>query len=138
MKKQLFNLGSNYRNKLINPYYKSYKGILSTYQLFYLEELDEKGKLTQKELTQLLDVPKQHVSLLTKYLLENKYITTEINPNDTRSYHVLITEKGSTLIHQHIDDIMASIQIKYDYLSQEQQNKIIESIHILNEFFDQL
>ncbi|MEO6520628.1 MAG: MarR family transcriptional regulator [Mucilaginibacter sp.] len=50
--------------------------------------------LTNKELSEHLQLDKSRVAVLTDYLAKHEYIYTEVNREDRREHFVYLTEKG--------------------------------------------
>lgn len=67
---------------------------LSDYLVVIMYELLIREKLTQKELVNLSDLPKQSINKGIKILRENGYLTMTVDPSDKRVRFCQLTEAG--------------------------------------------
>ena len=89
----------------------------------FLLVLNEKDKITQKQLADSLKTSEGLVTRVLKRLEKNGYVTREINPNNKRQNLISMTPKGRTIA----DKVMSS-QNKWEehafsFLSDEELNK---------------
>lgn len=100
----------------------------------FLLVLNEKDKITQKQLADSLKTSEGLVTRVLKRLEKNGYVTREINPNNKRQNLISMTPKGRTTA----DKVMAS-QKKWEehafsFLSDEELNqfKLILKLALIN------
>ena len=58
------------------------------------------GKITQKDLTEILNSDKVTINRIVDFLLENDVIFKEVNPEDKRSYNLKITKSAEKYIEE--------------------------------------
>lgn len=96
------NLGfliANIKNKMrkrMNDKLKPYN--LTPEQRAILLLLDEKGNLTQMQLSELVSMEPSNLSMTLKRLENKKYIEKTDHPEDPRAYLVKMTEKAKNII----------------------------------------
>lgn len=72
---------------------------LPDYLVVIMYQLLLRGKLTQKELVNLSDLPKQSINKGIKILRNHDHITTTVDPNDKRVRFCQLTEVGRKYAH---------------------------------------
>ena len=138
IKEKIYSMGNKYRIKILDPYQKSYRGYITNYQRLFLEALDDKKLLTQKEITVILDISKQHVSLLTKDLMEKGYIEKVDNKENRNTYFLRLTKAGENVVHLRIKENLMNTEEKYEAMTAEKQEELLKAIEIVENFFDLL
>ena len=135
---KVYSLGFAYREKVFDPYCDTFKGILSIHQRLLLEALYREETLTQKELVGIINIPKQHVSLVANSLIENGYIEKEIVEKDRRSSSLRLTQKGKKFIQEHIEENAKRIEEKFVELDEEQKEKLLDAMTVVENFFNSI
>lgn len=138
IKEKIYSMGNKYRIKILDPYQKSYRGYITNYQRLFLEALDDKKLLTQKEITAILDISKQHVSLLTKDLMEKGYIEKVDNEENKNTYFLRLTAAGESAVHSRIQENLIKTEEKFVAMTDEKQKELLKAIEIVENFFDLL
>lgn len=89
-----------------------------------LKLLKIKPEITQKELSELLDIRPQSLGDLLKKLEQNGYITRTLSENDKRAMIIKLTEKGE---HEEIgDEKQFGFDSMFKCLSDEEQSTLSE------------
>ncbi|GAA4653790.1 MarR family transcriptional regulator [Anaerocolumna aminovalerica] len=76
---------------------------VSTAQYYILDILHKQGPKTTKELSQMKGISQSGISKLTKRLLEKNYVYQERQPNDRRSFNIVLTNEGKKFLSR-VDD----------------------------------
>lgn len=138
IKERIYSMGNKYRIKILDPYQKSYKGYITNYQRLFLEALDDKKLLPQKEIAAILDISKQHTSLLAKDLMEKGYIEKVENEGNKNTYFLKLTDAGESIVHLRIKENLMKTEEKFMAMTGEKQKELLKAIGIVENFFDLL
>ncbi|WP_026897815.1 MarR family winged helix-turn-helix transcriptional regulator [Daejeonella oryzae] len=106
---------------------------IDKYQYILVLIDDHKESLTQKALSELLQVDKSYMVTILDYLCGKGYVIREKNPNDRREQLIKLTEKARTdipVIRKVISDLN---QKSMKTLSKEQVKTFYEVISVIQE-----
>lgn len=105
---------------------------LETIILFHIDKIDN---ITQKDLVNKLQMPKQTINSIILNLKENNFIYMQASKEDKRVKTLLLTEKGAREVKKITDSLKSSDKEIYDQLGEEKINSIKVD---LNEIIDVL
>ncbi len=100
--------------------------------LFHIDKIEN---LTQKDLVNKLQMPKQTINSIILNLKENDFIYMQASKEDKRVKTLLLTEKGENEVKKITDSLKASNKEIYDQLGEEKINSIKDD---LNDIIDVL
>ena len=100
--------------------------------LFHIDKIEN---LTQKDLVNKLQMPKQTINSIILNLKENDFIYIQASKEDKRVKTLLLTEKGENEVKRITDSLKASNKEIYDQLGEEKINSIKDD---LNDIIDVL
>lgn len=100
--------------------------------LFHIDKIEN---LTQKDLVNKLQMPKQTINSIILNLKENVFIYMQASKEDKRVKTLLLTEKGENEVKRITDSLKASNKEIYDQLGEEKINSIKDD---LNQIIDVL
>ena len=100
--------------------------------LFHIDKIEN---LTQKDLVNKLQMPKQTINSIILNLKENDFIYMQASKEDKRVKTLLLTEKGENEVKKITDSLKASNKEIYDQLGEEKINSIKDD---LNQIIDVL
>ena len=100
--------------------------------LFHIDKIEN---LTQKDLVNKLQMPKQTINSIILNLKENDFIYMQASKEDKRVKTLLLTEKGENEVKRITDSLKASNKEIYDQLGEEKINSIKDD---LNQIIDVL
>jgi DNA-binding MarR family transcriptional regulator len=110
---------SHHNHMAFGPLGNPYRGQGRVFKLLKL-----KPEITQKELSELLDMRPQSLGDLLKKLEQNGYITRTPSEEDKRVMIIRLTEKGRSAEIQ--DDKQLGVETLFDCLSEEEQVQLSE------------
>ncbi len=87
--------------KITSYYFSSFKGEFGKVQIDVLSDLYEGSATTAAQLTDRLNVPKQHISKILKRLETDGLLESAPAP-DRRCRTLRLSEKGRALVEEHI------------------------------------
>ena len=96
---------------------------LSMRQMHYLNTITRLGHPTFSDLARALNVSKPSVTSVVGTLIRKGYVQKEQDPEDLRSYHIVLTPKAQEFnqvhenIHKHLADLLAA-QLETDEVEQ--------------------
>ena len=105
---------------------------LETIILFHIDKIDN---ITQKDLVNKLQMPKQTINSIILNLKENGFLYMQASKDDKRVKTLLLTEKGAREVKKITDSLKSSDKEIYDKLGEEKINSIKGD---LNEIIDVL
>ena len=112
-------------NKTLFSYYRStYKGLLGAVQVHALDELYVGGALRPQEISDHLNVPKQHASKILARLNDLGFVRSEADPSDGRSRVFTLTDSGKALVESHIRESNSHFQHMLDTLDEEARQRL--------------
>lgn len=83
---------------LMSLYFKPYD--ITPEQWNVLKHLQEKDGISQKDLSFITEKDKTTITRIVDSLEQRGALRRQVNPNDHRSFQVLLTEKGRSLIRE--------------------------------------
>lgn len=89
--------------------------------LFHIDKIEN---LTQKDLVNKLQMPKQTINSIILNLKENDFLYMQASKVDKRVKTLLLTEKGAKEVKKITDSLKASNKEIYDQLGEEKINSI--------------
>lgn len=98
-----FKMGRLFNKKITSTFWSSFKGEYGRVQIEVLVYLQEVDSAQASEIASELNISKQHVSLIIKEFLKERYVETFANPNDKRANLISITELGRSYIQKHVE-----------------------------------
>jgi DNA-binding MarR family transcriptional regulator len=90
------------------------------------------NRLTIKQISEGLDIPKQQMTDLLKRLLDQGYITKSQNKNDKRSFVIELTEKGKSSQQEKWTKIYQNFVNDLSKLDTEEQLDLEYALHKVN------
>lgn len=93
---------------------------------------DGTGKVTVSELSKMLHVTSPTVTQQISELEQKGWVKRELNPNDRRIVHVLLTEAGKEILQKSRHRLMESIEGLIDHLGPEKSRQLSD---LLDETF---
>ncbi len=112
-------------------YYDSFKGHFGKIQVDVLTYLWPDVRTTSKEIALELNTSKQHVSKILQTFREQGYVLEETNPADKRERFVFLTDKGKSLVREHIDFSNKNFLSFLKTLSEEENHTLHSSLSSL-------
>lgn len=100
--------------------------------LFHIDKIEN---LTQKDLVNKLQMPKQTINSIILNLKENDFLYMQASKVDKRVKTLVLTEKGAKEVKKINDSLKASNKEIYDQLGEEKINSIKDD---LNQIIDVL
>ncbi|WP_282928664.1 MarR family winged helix-turn-helix transcriptional regulator [Anaerococcus sp. Marseille-Q7828] len=100
--------------------------------LFHIDKIEN---LTQKDLVNKLQMPKQTINSIILNLKENDFLYMQASKEDKRVKTLVLTEKGAKEVKKINDSLKASNKEIYDQLGEEKINSIKDD---LNQIIDVL
>lgn len=98
-----FKTGSIFNQKITSTFWSSFKGKYGRVQIEVLVFLSEVDSAQASEIASELNISKQHVSLILKEFISDKYVDVIANPNDKRANLVSISKTGQEFLNEHIE-----------------------------------
>ncbi len=89
--------------KITAFYFESYKGSFGRVQVDVLSYLYEHGNSNAVQLSEIMNVPKQHISKIVHRLEEDGLLESKIDATDKRSKSLFLSAKGRALVLEHIE-----------------------------------
>ena len=93
--------------------------------LFHIDKIDN---LTQKDLVNKLQVPKQTINSIILNLKDNDFIYMQASKEDKRVKSLLLTPKGAKEVKKITDTLKSSNKEIYDQLGEEKINSIKDDL----------
>ena len=130
-----YQVGLWFNRNLFSFYRSTFKGMLGAVQVQVLSDLFMLGTAHPQEMADRLDVPKQHASKILARLSELGFVDSRPDPSDGRSRLFYLTENGTALVQQHIQESNAHFQEMLDKLGDEDRKALGESLETLLQIF---
>ena len=92
-----------FEQKVTSYYFDSFKGSFGRVQADVLSYLYDQGETSAVVLTEILNVPKQHVSKIIHRLEEDGMLVTRTDPADRRMRILSLSDEGRALVRSHIE-----------------------------------
>lgn len=99
---------------------------LSTRQGLILKLLLQQDGMTQKELTQRLQITSSSCGELISKLAHSNYLTRQANPNDKRTYRIYLTENGKKLGEYYQAKSMVELEMWAADLTQQEKTQLFQ------------
>lgn len=97
---------------------------ISTRQGLILKYLLDENEMTQKELTQRLEITSSSCGELITKLEQGGYLKKQQDPNDKRTFTVMLTEKGRELARQYKDTVVVELEEWASDLTQKEKEQL--------------
>ncbi len=120
-------VGRFFCSDILAFYQDTYKGDLGKVQVEAMDYLHMKGACGIKELSQRLNISKQHASKIASRLEEIGYASRSRDSSDGRSCLYTLTEEGQAFIGNHIASSNRHLDEILESLSAEEQRELRES-----------
>ena len=98
----IFHVGRFFCSEIYAYYQDTYKGVLGKVQVETLDYIHLKKQVGIKELSQRLNISKQHASKIAQKLETLGYAQKVRNPDDGRACLYSLTDSGKKFIQEHI------------------------------------
>ncbi len=102
----------------------------------YLISLKTRGAMSKMELIRHNVSEKSSGILIINRLIRNGWAEQSISQEDKRTKHIQITEKGLTILDEHMDEIRKASKAVVGNLSHSEQMLLITILSKLDEFHD--
>lgn len=119
-------------------YFASFKGVFGKVQIDLLSYLYENDNVTAKQLTEYLNVPKQHVSKILKRLQMDHLVETSVDPSDKREKRLCLSKSGRELVGRHIQASDEHFLLATKTLSQQDRDRLNEAMHTIIDIMGKL
>ncbi len=130
--------GLLYREKLLNNYYRSYRGELSYMQAFTLDEIVRNNGLRFRDIQEKLDIPKQHSSKIVGHLQALDLIRIEPSETDRRVKILHATEKGKALSAAHVEQSFVYLAKITSCLTEREKELLWDAAMTLVSIFEKI
>lgn len=104
----------------------------------YLISLKTMGAMTKMDLIRHNVHEKSPGILIINRLIRNGWAVQTVSPQDKRTKHIQITEKGLAVLEEHMDEIRKASRVVVGNLNHSEQMLLIAILSKLDEFHDSL
>ena len=124
--------------KITSYYFSSFKGEFGKVQIDVLNHLYETPQTTAMQLSESLNVPKQHISKIVKKLEESGLLDSEPDAADKRARILKLSDKGRALVEEHIQASNEHYLEVTDSLSDTEKAELRRSMESIVHIMQQL
>jgi len=107
----------NYNNPLLR---------LPLAQMHGLHYIDERGRITMKELSEHLSITPPSATALVNNLVEQKFLQREADSKDRRTIHLQMTAKGSKALQKSLTEHCQRLEKVLSKLTEDEQTQFIK------------
>ncbi len=132
-----FRVGRFFCSDIYAFYQDTYKGVLGKVQVEALDYLHLKGSTSITELSERLNISKQHASKIAAKIEELGYAKKEPDPSDGRACLYRLTKSGKAFIQEHMAMSDRHFAELIGPLPQKEQEKLLSCLMQAAEILDQ-
>lgn len=133
---RLMNAGISKIDRLYSRW--SQKSGVNTYAVGILYMLIEDGCITQKQISDEFDIPKQSVNNVISGLKNDGYISMEISRRDKRERVIVLTEGGKEYALKILTPLFEMEEAVVERLGEERMNQLIETTTAYADILEQV
>ena len=89
-------------------------------------------------ISQAMNIQRGSITAIIKSLVQQGMIMKEVDNEDERSYHLMLTEAGNVYINYKEQANRMEINALFDGLEAGEQEQMIESVKVINKYCDKL
>lgn len=133
-----YRMGLLFNRKITSFYWRSFKGELGQVQAQALSDLYENQPARTQEIADRLGIPKQHASKILSRLEETGLVESTADPSDKRSHLYVLSEKGSSLVQDHIASSNDHFLKMIESVGDGEQQRFNDAMEIMVSFLNKL
>lgn len=134
--KMAHTVGHFFVSDIYSFYLDTYKGSLGKVQVEVLDCLHDKGNASVKDISEKLNISKQHASKIISKLESEHYVTGQQSGKDARSTIYSLTGEGITFVEKHIAQSDAHLLEYINSLSKSDRDKFEKSLSEIAEIIN--
>jgi len=127
-----------FHQKVTSAFHLSFKGEFGRVQMETLCFLQEHSLVRGQELSQSLNIPKQHVSKIMGRLEELGLVVHQVDSRDNRFCLYSLSDQGKKMMAERIGESNRSFESRLSRLSQEDQDRFQSAMETLVEVLEKL